>query len=152
MLRIRFTAARSLTGDHVAGDEVELVVAAEAVPTRRKVSRNVQESMSGKRETTHLYGRRAWSVSVPLFTPQIKEQLREFLDSCEGGEAFLFEPYYVATEASLDLDFVAKRFRVAEIVSGAKLESEGYDEGVLGQVGTGGADDYYSINFTVIEG
>lgn len=151
MLRIRFTAARSLTGAHVAGDEVELLVSAEAVPMRRKVSRSVQESMSGKRETILLHGRRAWSVTVPLTSPQIGDQVREFLDSCEGGEAFLFEPYYVAAGASLDLDFVSQRFRVAEVLSGAKLESEGYDESVLGQVGTGGADDYYAVNFTVIE-
>lgn len=151
MLRIRFDAARSLTGMHAAGDEVELLLSAEAVPVRRKVSRNVQESMSGKRETTHLFGRRSWAVTVPLTTPQLGEQIKEFLDSCEAGESFLFEPYYVAAGVSLDLDFVAQRFRVAEVISGAKLESEGYDEQVLGQVGTGGADDYYSVNFTVIE-
>lgn len=150
MIRIRFTASRSLTGNHIAGDEVELLVSAEAMPTRRKVSRDVKESMSGKRETTHHYGRRAWSFTIPLTSPQMADQVKEWLDSCEGGEAFLFEPRYVSAEASLDLDFVAQRFRVAEIVS-AKLESEGYDEAVLGQVGTGGADDYYAVNATVFE-
>lgn len=151
MLRIRFDAARSLTGVHAVGEEIELLLSAEAVPVRRKVSRNVQESMSGKRETTYLYGRRAWAVSIPLTSPQLADQVKEWLDSCEAGESFLFEPYYVVAGASLDLDFVAQRFRVAEVISGAKLESEGYDEQVLGQVGTGGADDYYSVNVTVIE-
>lgn len=150
MLRFQFDAARSLTGAHSVGDDVVLTVSAEAVPLRKRVSRSVEESMSGKRETIHQFGRRTWSVTVPLTSPQIAEQLREFLDSCEGGESFLFEPYYVADGASLDMDFVSQRFRVAEFIS-AKLESEGFDEQVLGQVGTGGGDDYYSVSFTVIE-
>lgn len=150
MLRIAFTAARSLTGAHAAGDSVELVVSAEAVPMKRRVSRNVQTSMSGKRETIYLDGRRAWTVTVPAFTPQQCDQIEEFLDSCESGEAFTFEPYHVADGASLDLDFVAQRFRVAEVLS-AKLDSDGYDKAVLGQVGTGGADDFYQYSFTVLE-
>jgi len=150
MLRIRFTAARSLTGAHIAGDLIDLQCSAEAVPVRRQVSRSVQKTMSGRRETIYLDGRRAWSVSIPLTSPQLTEQVREWLESCESGEAFLFEPYAAEAGASLDLDFVAQRFRVAEALN-AKLDSEGYEEQVLGQVGTGGADDYYQVNVTVVE-
>ena len=151
MIRVTFTASRSLTGIHEAGDTVVLEFsAAEPLILGREVSRDVQKSMSGARETLHHYGLRTWSVTTGPLSGASLEAVMEFVDSVEDGSTFDFEPWRYETGPSLDLDFTTGRFRVAEEIP-CYLSSEGYSLNMLVSEGTGGADDWYQLSFTVIE-
>lgn len=151
MIRITFTAARSLTGNHEIGDTVAIEFsAAQPLTPGREVKRDQQVAMGGARETLHHYGLRTWSVTTGPVYGVTLDALIEFLDSCEGGEVFSFEPWRYDAGPSMDLDFLTPRLRVAEAIE-CYLASEGYSLSLLAPEATGGADDVYQLSFAVIE-
>lgn len=151
MIRVTFTCARSLTGSHEAGDTVSVEFsAAQPLTPGREVKRDQQVALNGARETLHHYGLRTWSVTTgPLYGAAL-DAVVEFLDSCEGGELFAFEPWRYDSGPSLDLDFTVPRLRVAEAID-CYVTSEGYSLSLLAAEATGGADDVYQLAFNVIE-
>lgn len=151
MIRVTFTAARSMTGDHESGDTVVVEFsAAQPLTPGREVKRDQQVALGGARETLHHYGLRTWSVTTgPLYGASL-DAVREFLDSCEGGEEFALEPWRYDAGPSLELDFLTPRLRIAESVD-CYLSSEGYTLSLLAPEATGGADDVYQLSFTCIE-
>jgi hypothetical protein len=151
MIRVRFNAARSLTGNHAVGDEVTIEFsAAQPLTPGREVSRDVQKALGGARETLHHYGARTWSITTEPLAGAELSYLFEFLDSVEGGEQFAFEPWSYDLGPSLDLDFTTARYRIGEEIN-AFLSSEGYSLTLVAAEGTGGADDSYQVSFTVVE-
>lgn len=151
MIRVTYTASRSLTGTHEEGDTVTIeFTAAQPLIPGREVSRDVQKSMAGYRETLRHYGLRTWSVTTGPLVGAALEAVIEFLDSAEDGSTFDFEPWRYELGPSLDLDFTTGRLRIAEEIP-CYLSSEGYSLNLLAAEGTGGADDCYQLSFTVIE-
>lgn len=151
MIRVTYTANRSLTGTHESGDTVQLEFsAAQPLIPGREVSRDVQKAINGSRETLHHYGLRKWDVTTGPLVGAALEAVMEFLDSAEDGQTFDFEPWRYEIGPSLDLDFTTSRFRVAEEIT-CYLSSEGYSLNMLTAEGTGGADDCYQLSFSVIE-
>ena len=65
-------------------------------------------------------------------------QMREFLDSVEGGELFEFDPYGTVGDSPADLRDV-------------KITSKGYTETRSVQRGASGAVDFFSWSFTFRE-
>lgn len=150
MIRVQYTAARELTGTHVEGDPVTLSFSPSELTPGREISRDVQKAIGGKTETLLHNALRTWSVTTgPLDGIEVDAMI-EFVASVEGGEPFSFEPWRYETGPSLDLDFITPRLRVAEAIT-VKMSSEGYSLSRLIGVGTGGAEDYYTVNFTVKE-
>lgn len=150
MIRISFTAARDLTGSNAVGDSVVLSFSAAELTPGRDVSRSEQKAIGGSRETLLHCALRTWSVVTEPLSADTLDEMMEFLASVEGGEAFYFEPWRQETGPSLDLDFVTPRLRMAESPM-VTMTSEGYSLSRLIGVGTGGADDYYQVSFTVKE-
>lgn len=150
MIRIQYTASRDLTGIHDDGDTVDLEFSAAELTPGREVSRTVQKAIGGQRETLHHYGLRKWSVVTEPLSRATLEAVLEFLASVEGGEEFTFEPWRYESGPSLDLDFTTGSLRVAEGIT-CTLDSEGYDLQRLIGDGTGGADDWYQVSFSVKE-
>lgn len=150
MIRIQYTVAREMTGTHVAGDPVTLTFSVADLTPGREVKRTVQRAIGGRRETLRHSSARTWSVVTEPLSAQTVDTMLEFLASAEGGEAFSFEPWRYESGASLDLDFVTPRLRMAEAVQ-CLLDSESWQLTRLLGVGTGGSDDYYQVSFTVSE-
>lgn len=151
MIRVTFSARRSLIGAHVDGDIVTLSFSTMQLTPGRKVTRDSQRALSGARETLHHSGLRTWQITTePLSGPTL-EAVLEFLDSCEGGESFMLEPWGDEFGPSLDFDFLAgPRTRLAEGVN-CVLDSEGYSFGEVIQDGTGPWNGWYSLSFTAEE-
>jgi hypothetical protein len=150
MIRVQFTAARDLTGNHEAGDGVSLSFSAAELTPGREISRSVQIAIGGKRESLLHNSLRTWSVTTEPLALYTLDAMQEFLGSTEGGESFTFEPWGYDSGPALDLDFVTPRLRIAESVA-VTMTSEGYQLQRLIGEGTGGADDWYQVNFTVKE-
>lgn len=151
VIRCTFTATRSLTGAHESGDVVSIEFSAQQPLTPgREVKRDVQTAMNGRRETLLHHGLRKWDITTgPLYGESL-EAVVEFLDSVEDGQEFDFEPWRYESGPSLDLDFITPRLRIAEEIS-CYLSSESYSLTLIASEGTGGADDCYTISFSVIE-
>ncbi len=63
MIKVEFLAKRNLTDTHAVGDAVTLTFSAqEPLTPTRKVSRSVQTSLSGARET--IYNTGVWSFDI----------------------------------------------------------------------------------------
>lgn len=150
MIRVTFTAERNMTGSHVSGESVVLNFSAAELTPGRKVTRDVQRSLSGKRETLLHNAVRTWSVTTEPLAAETLDAMEEFLASVEDGQSFSFEPWRYESGPSLDLDFLTPRLRVAEAITCA-LESDNYSLTRLIGDGTGGADDWYQVSFTVEE-
>lgn len=150
MIRVQFTAARDLTGIHEEGDGVTLSFSCADCTPGRDVKRSQQTAIGGNVETLLHSSLRTWSVSTEPLAMSTLDAMQEFLASTEGGEAFSFEPWRYESGPSLDLDFITPRLRVAEAVT-VTMTSEGYTLARLIGDGTGGADDWYQVNFTVKE-
>lgn len=150
MILVNFTAARNLTGIHEEGDSVALSFSTTELVPSRKVSREVQKSIGGHRETLLYHSLRVWTVTTEPLTGADLESLMEFLDSVEGGETFDLEPWRDEEGPSLALDFLLPRLQVAEAVT-CKMDSEGYSLSMLICDGTGPANAEYQVSFTAEE-
>jgi hypothetical protein len=110
----------------------------------------VQKALGGRRETLLHNAVRTWSVTTEPLAGTTLDAHEEFLASVEDGQSFDFEPWRYESGPSLDLDFVTPRLRVAEAVN-CGVEAESYSLARLVGDGTGGADDWYQISYTIEE-
>lgn len=147
MIKVEFTAKRNLTGTHAVGDSVELTFSAqEPLTPSRKISRTVQTALSGVRET--VYNSALWSFDI-LTEPvraETLETLLEFLMSVESGETFLFYPWEVPGGNPSPLPA-----RWVDAPLTCQLDTDVLPMQLLASQGTGGYDDWYTFQFTVIE-
>jgi hypothetical protein len=147
MIKVEFLAKRNLTGTHAVGDSVTLTFSAqEPLTPTRKVSRSVQTSLSGARET--IYNTGVWSfdiITAPVAGTTL-ETLLEFLMSTEGGEPFTFYPWEMpaGNPSPLPDRWVGQPLT-------CQLDSESVSLSLLASQGTGGSEDWYTVQFTVIE-
>jgi hypothetical protein len=150
VIRVGFTALRELTGMHDSGDVVSLSFSTTNLTAGRVVSRTEQKAIGGARETLRHNALRTWSVTTEPLQGATLDALLEFLASVDGGEEFNFEAWRQETGPSLDLDFITPRLRVAESVT-VTLETEQTSLEEIIRQGTGGADDWYAVSFSVKE-
>lgn len=150
MIRIHFTAKRALVG-HAIGDQVTLTFSAvEPLVASRKVTREVQKSLSGRRETLLYNGLREWDVTTEPVQGAKLDLIEEFLQAVEDGTSFEFEPYWSYGAEAADQSASETRLRTSPTVS-CVLVSEQYDLAHFAGNGNGGADDWYQVRFTVGE-
>lgn len=133
---VSYVGKRSFVSGHSVGNIYTLQIDCQDIPSpARRVLVEVSESISGARETLRYGAVRNFPViTFPLAAFDLA-LLREFLDSVEGGEPFTCDPYGTLA-------------RVVEPFT-AVLEDGGYTETREVQLGTGGQDDFFSINFTI---
>jgi hypothetical protein len=149
MIRIQFTAKRALAG-HAAGATVTLTFSAAELTPGRKLVRDVQKSLSGKRETLLHNALRTWNITTEPLEGSKLDALEEFLTAVEDGSAFDFEPWWMYGADPSDIDQDENRLRASPTVR-AVLGSEQYDISRLVGYGNGGQDDPYQVTFTVEE-
>jgi len=147
MIKVEFIAKRNLTGSHAVGDSVTLTFSAqEPLTPSRKVSRSVQTSLSGARETIYNTGVWSFDVITEPVSGDTLETLLEFLMSVEDGEPFSFYPWEIPGGNPSPLP---DRWVGQPLV--AQLDSDGYSLNLLASQGTGGYADWYTAQFAVIE-
>jgi hypothetical protein len=149
MIRISYVAKRALNG-HAIGDPVTLTFSVSDMTPGRKVTRDVQKSLSGRRETLYHNGLRTWSLTTEPVALSTLDALEEFLTAVEDGSEFDFEPWWVYGAAAAAADAAENRLRPASTVR-AVLDSEGYSVARLIGHGNGGQDDWYQVSFVVEE-
>jgi hypothetical protein len=147
MIRIQYTATRALSG-HAIGDTVTLTFSAAEMTPTRKVTRDVQKTLSGRRETLHHNGLRSWIITTePLGTTTL-DAFEEFMTAVETGATFEFEPFYSTEPASPNT--AENRLRATPTIN-CVMDSESYSLARLIGDGTGGQSDWYQVTFTVEE-
>ena len=147
MIKVEFTAARNLTGTHAVGDSVTLTFSAqEPLTPTRKVSRTVQASLSGARETIYNTGVWSFDITTEPVSGATLETLLEFLMSVEDGSPFSFYPWEMPSgnPSPLTGRWVGRPLT-------CQLDTESYSLTLLASEGTGGSADWYVVQFTVIE-
>ena len=150
MIRISYTAKRALNG-HAVGDTVTLTFsAAEPLAPSRRVVRDMQKSLGGRRETLLHHSLRVWDITTEPMQGSTLDALEEFLTAVEDGAQFDFEPYWTYGAEPADTDSTETRLRTTPTVR-AVLDSEQYSPALLVSNGNGGADDWYQVRFTVEE-
>ena len=150
MIRITYTATRAING-HQIGDPITVKFSAAEMTPSRKVTREVQKTLSGYRETILHNALRSWTITAQPMETTTLDALEEFLQAAESGVAFEFEPYYVEPGSPVATPNSAEtRLRLAPVVN-CTLASEGYDLARLIGNGNGGRDDWYQVTFTVEE-
>lgn len=115
---VRFTATRSLIGGVSLNDTVTYDLPARyagMVPERR-VFASKHVSIARLRETYYEAGERAYSFNTKPLTSTQLDALKMFLDSCEAGEAFEFDPDHSAADGG------------SIVWSDAELDAAGYSE------------------------
>lgn len=58
-----------------------------------QAKKTFSESLNGTRETLFNYHAEIWSITLAPVLIANMSQIREFLESCMGGESFTFDPY-----------------------------------------------------------
>jgi hypothetical protein len=149
MIRISYVAKRALDG-HAIGDTVTLTFSVAEMTPGRKVTRDVQKSLSGKRETMYHSGVRTWSLTTEPVALAKLDAIEEFLTAVEDGSEFDFEPWWTYGAAPADAVSTENRLRAAPTVR-VVLDSEGYNPARLIGHGNGGSDDWYQVSFVVEE-
>lgn len=112
MTAITYTALRDLAPGHTAGTEYTIDVPMSAADRERKPNRTRHRSLSGVSEHYVHHRDVLWHFTTEPLPAAEYAQVREFLASVDGGEAFTIDPY--GTTASPDAPFAAE------------LESEGH--------------------------
>lgn len=147
MIKVIFNASRNLTGSHLAGDAVTLTFSAqEPMTPSRRVSRTVQTSLSGKRET--IYNNAVWAFDIitqPVSESTL-ESMIEFLTSVEDGTSFTFYPWEVSggNPSPMPLRWTGDPLTCV-------LDSDQWSMQLVASNSGGGSDDWYSLSFTVVE-
>jgi len=129
MSSVIYTATRSVTGSHVAGNNYALDFSAGKLNRKSKTTQKTHTARGGQSEALRYRQTITWDITTTRVTGPNIPLLREFLDSVDGGEAFTFDPY--GTNATPD-----------NPVS-CKLESSGYSEN------RHGTTDSFRISFRV---
>ena len=129
---VRYTASRSVivASPTRVGQQFDMTLTLATLDPGRKVERKEQIALAGAQETVLFRGERTWRViTIPIVRGTTAfNQMREFLDSVEGGEGFEFDPYGGVTDSPNDLRNV-------------RLTSKGYSEARRVKRGGGGGAD-----------
>lgn len=99
MAEFRYTAKRSTLPDHIVDQQymIEIGVVSGAKP-RRSVDKTEVRAKGGATETLYHKADREWTITFEPVNGDRLNQLLEFLDSTESGEAFEMRIY--GTEAT----------------------------------------------------
>lgn len=90
---VTFTATESLLAHHSAGETVTIEIGVQDAVRNRAVNKNVQRSLGGAMEVLKHSADVTWDVTFQPVSGSMLDQLREFLDSTEGGEIFTIDVY-----------------------------------------------------------
>lgn len=93
MGNVTYTATESLLPFRSAGQLVSFEIDFQESRRSRAVEKTVQRSEGGSMEVLKHRADVSWDVTFEPVNGAKLDQLREFLDSTEGGEAFLMDPY-----------------------------------------------------------
>ena len=149
MIRIVFTATRALDS-HAVGDDVTITFSAAELTPGRQLTRDVQKSLSGRRETLLHNGLRTWTVTTEPMEGTTLDSFEEFIQAVEDGSQFDFEPWFVVGSPGSDYSATETRLRASPTVR-CVLSSDSYNIAQLIGYGNGGKDDPYQVTFTVEE-
>jgi hypothetical protein len=149
MIRISYTAKRALSG-HAVGDLVTLTFSAAEIAARRVLVRDVQKTLSGRRETLLHNGTRAWDITTGPMETTTLDGLEEFLTAVEDGSAFEFEVFYTVGSPASDPDSAETRLRTVPTLQ-CVLGSDQYSLARVINYSNGGEGDPYQVSFTVEE-
>lgn len=100
MAEFRYTCKRSNLADHIINQTymIEIGTTSGAGPASRRVDKNEVRAAGGATETLYNKADREWMLTFEPVNGDRLNQLIEFLDSTESGEAFSMRLY--GTEAS----------------------------------------------------
>jgi hypothetical protein len=93
---VLYTAARSVISGHTAGNSYTLDLALREKDRKRRVKKDIAESLDGHVFTTYHHGRVSWSIKSRPLTLTETLAWREWLDSVEDGQLFSFDPDFAA--------------------------------------------------------
>lgn len=129
MARVSYTALRSLKAGVTSGNAIDFDFDVSATDRETKVERKDQVAFSGLQETSKERTEELWRVTtIPVLEADF-DDFRQFLDSCDGGEIFTFDPY--GTLAS-----------PVAVKTNCVLDSKGYKEKRVSQ-------RYLSVSFRI---
>lgn len=131
MAAITYTARRSLIAGHVAGESYSFDQPLSAATPSAQSDRSRHVAMDGTTETVFNRVESRWQITTTILDSDGLRQMREFLDSALGGEAFTLDVY--GTQAAPDSP------------TNVLLESDSYS---VERVGTG---HMYRVSFEVRE-
>ena len=149
MIRISYVATRALDG-HAVGENVTLSFSAAEMSPGRKLTRDTQKTLSGKRETLLHNALRTWSITTEPFAEYRLDAFEEFIQAVEDGTVFDFEPWWTPGAYPASTSATETRLRTAQTVR-CVLDSESYDLMRLIGHGEGGANDWYQVSFQLEE-
>lgn len=89
---VRYTAVRSLIAGHSLEGVYYLNLTLKKKDRMRKTKRIPQEMLNGDIATTYYNGRDNWRCQTIPLAAAAANNMREFLDSVEDGQHFLFSP------------------------------------------------------------
>ncbi len=139
---VRYTAIRSVivASPTRQNQSFDMNLTLMRLDPSRKVTRREQLALGGAQETVYFRGERVWRCDTwPIARGTTAfDQMREFLDSVEGGEGFSFDPYGSVGDSPDALRTV-------------KLTSKGYAEPRKVRRGDGGGADFFTWSFTMRE-
>jgi hypothetical protein len=128
-----YTARRSLMAGHVVGNTYVIEIGAQSSPRRRRVEKSVVRAKGGAMEVLRHYADTERAVTFEPVAGVQLDQLREFLDSVEGGEQFQADIYGGGSA-----------------MKAYKRNDDSYSEELFQDVGS--ADkDYYAISVIFLE-
>jgi hypothetical protein len=129
----RYTAKRSVLADHIIDRQymIEIGTTAGAGPASRRVDKTEVRARGGATETLYHKADREWSLTFEPVNGDRLNQLIEFLDSTESGEAFEMRLY--GSESSFTT---------------VKRSDEGYDPQSFMPVGSQ-RGDWWQISISV---
>lgn len=134
-MKVTYTAKRSLVNGHTANLTYDLDILVQGDDPAREAKVEVAESLSGQRETLRFHAVERFTINTFPLNSFDYLKLKEFLDSVEGGNSFTFDRY----------GFTG---RPVQSFPGV-LEQPTYTETRAVELGTGGQDDYFSVQFTI---
>jgi hypothetical protein len=151
MIKVTFTAKRNLLAglspERAVGDIVELTFSAqEPLTPSRRITRSVQTSLGGQRETIYNHALWAFEVTTEPVSGDTLDALIEFLTSVEDGTPFTFYPWEMpgGNPSPLSGRWVGTGLSCT-------LDSEGWSMTLVASNATGGSGDWYQISFAVVE-
>lgn len=90
---VTYTATESLLANHSGGETVTLEIGVQDAVRSRSVEKTAQRSEGGSMEVLKHRADVTWDVTFEPVSGYMVSQLREFLDSTEGGEIFSIDFY-----------------------------------------------------------
>jgi len=130
MASVTYTAKRNIASGHVLNTEYDLDFTASQLNRMNDTKRIQRMSLNGTTETLRYTGLEYYQVTANEIHIDNIPYFREFLESVDGGETFVFDPY--GTAASPD-----------NPISQCILESNSYTEARIN------TSSYFNISFRI---